>query len=500
MSTATASFGSALPLIALQLGSRVFSFVLNQALLRIATPSAFGTATIQFELLLNTILFLSREGVRTAFLRVNAPEIQHANVAFIPFLLGCPIAMTTSYLYVAYAGEETSIQPYFREAVLLYVVGALIELMKEPMHNAIMAGLQTKIRLRAEGAAVIGKSILTFLVMFYDPHKDDPRKHRALVAFALGQVFYSICVLVIYVYHFGISSLVPRFPKSNAKGKYPPFFDPQLLKLSATVTSQSLVKHFLTEGDKFILSWFSPLEDQGGYAIALNYGSLVARILLQPLEETSRSLFSQLLSKNDLVTAATRLASLLAIQIPISLLLPTFATSAPRLLSAWLWYIPFLALNGQLEAFLASAADTSELNGQSTWMAIFSVLYTGSAILAYKLQLGDTSLVYANVLNLGARIVYAAVWISEYFRRRGGAGEQVFRWKIVLPSLRMCCSLMVCGLMLDIRDAIARGGRSVLLSRGAMIHVGIGAVLGLVTLWHITKAARLSLSIRSKVE
>ncbi len=136
MATPKASFGSALPLIALQLGSRVFSFVLNQALLRIASPSAFGTATIQFELLLNTILFLSREGVRTALLRVNAPETQHANVAFIPFLLGCPIALTTSCLYVAYAGEETSIQPYFREAVLLYVVGALIELMKEPMHNA----------------------------------------------------------------------------------------------------------------------------------------------------------------------------------------------------------------------------------------------------------------------------------------------------------------------------------------------------------------------------
>ncbi len=78
-----------------------------------------------------------------------------------------------------------------------------------------MAGLQTNIRLRAEGAAVIGKSILTFLVMFYDPNKDDPRRNCALVAFALGQVFYSVCVLVIYVYHFGIFTLVPKFPKAN---------------------------------------------------------------------------------------------------------------------------------------------------------------------------------------------------------------------------------------------------------------------------------------------
>lgn len=38
---------------------------------------------------------------------------------------------------------------------------------------------------------------------------------------------------------------------------------------------QSVVKHFLTEGDKFFLSWFSPLQDQGGYAIAVNYGLFI---------------------------------------------------------------------------------------------------------------------------------------------------------------------------------------------------------------------------------
>lgn len=40
------------------------------------------------------------------------------------------------------------------------------------------------------------------------------------------------------------------------------------------MTGQSVVKHVLTEGDKFILSWFSPLQDQGGYALAVNYGAL----------------------------------------------------------------------------------------------------------------------------------------------------------------------------------------------------------------------------------
>lgn len=50
------------------------------------------------------------------------------------------------------------------------------------------------------------------------------------------------------------------------------YFDPSLLNLSAAMTGQSVVKHFLTEGDKFLVSRLSPLADQGGYAVASNYG------------------------------------------------------------------------------------------------------------------------------------------------------------------------------------------------------------------------------------
>jgi len=42
------------------------------------------------------------------------------------------------------------------------------------------------------------------------------------------------------------------------------------------MTMQSLVKHFLTEGDKFVVTQISPLADQGGYAVASNYGVCIA--------------------------------------------------------------------------------------------------------------------------------------------------------------------------------------------------------------------------------
>lgn len=182
--------------------------------------------------------------------------------------------------------------------------------------------------------------------------------------------------------------------------------DSRLFRLSATMTWQSLVKHVLTEGDKLILSWFSPLQDQGGYALAVNYGgcmffsargqvfikvesgSLITRIVFQPIEEVMRLYFSKTFAqetntKSALKDAATVLTSLVSVQLELSIfflafgtaylpiLLPILlpprymATSAPQILAAWAWYIPVLAVNGGLEGFVASVANSKELNRQS---------------------------------------------------------------------------------------------------------------------------------------
>jgi oligosaccharide translocation protein RFT1 len=194
------------------------------------------------------------------------------------------------------------------------------------------------------------------------------------------------------------------------------YIDKELLLLTMSMSSQSLVKHFLTEGDKMILTWFSPLHDQGGYALAVNYGqsstllgssrlkyqqindysigSLIVRIVFQPVEETLRVFFSRILDNSSkdkdpeektrsVTQAAIALRSLLSVQTSLSLIFITFGnaylpiflplllpqqymtTSAPRILAAWVWYIPVLALNGGLEAFLSSVASPKDLNEQS---------------------------------------------------------------------------------------------------------------------------------------
>ena len=208
-------------LIGLQLFSRLFTFILNQALFRMVSPSAFGTAAIQFELLSSTILFLSREGVRNAVLRVRKSGTVTDNISLIPFLLGLPLAFLSTAFYIHLATQETRVQPYFVLSIIIYAFSAVLELLTEPMHNKCvmraflstwlltchtraMTQLQTRVRIRAEGLGITFKTTVTFLVLLYDSKK------WALLAFAAGQFAYASSLLLVYVSHFHQLAFFPQ--------------------------------------------------------------------------------------------------------------------------------------------------------------------------------------------------------------------------------------------------------------------------------------------------
>ncbi len=129
------SIASLTALIGLQLFSRLFTFTLNQVLIRMASPEIFGAAAIQFELILSTILFLSREGIRTTILRVKNPGPASMNLSFVPMVAGIPLAAAITWGYARYAKDELKVRPFFGEAVAVYALAAVLELLTEPFHN-----------------------------------------------------------------------------------------------------------------------------------------------------------------------------------------------------------------------------------------------------------------------------------------------------------------------------------------------------------------------------
>lgn len=209
-----------------------------------------------------------------------------------------------------------------------------------------------------------------------------------------------------------------------------------------------------------ILAAMSSLEDQGIYSLASNYGGLVARIIFQPLEESSRNLFSTLLSPNEsgnrnaaqISIAKGHLTDLLrAYQLLSTLIFPLGPIMVPQvlrilggrqwtspqvgdLLSLYCYYIPFLAFNGITEAFVSSVANPREIRKQTVWMGAFSASYALAAYAFLEVwSMGGYGLVLANMVNMMVRTLWSYIFIRSYLRRHGD-GLSVAEVSIQTPS------------------------------------------------------------------
>jgi len=76
-----------------------------------------------------------------------------------------------------------------------------------------MTRLKTSVRVRAEGLGIILKNITTFLILFHDSKND--QGDLALVAFAMGQLIYSLAMIVAYMYYFGPTVIFPDIRKPS---------------------------------------------------------------------------------------------------------------------------------------------------------------------------------------------------------------------------------------------------------------------------------------------
>ena len=197
---------------------------------------------------------------------------------------------------------------------------------------------------------------------------------------------------------------------------------------------QSIFKLLLTQGDSLILAALSSLTDQGAFALAANYGGLLARTRLPthrgeqskhlwPLTPRPTKLQDNFSTKHQspelshlsslihfYLLASLPLITLIPPLIP--LLTPYLFSSAFRtpkiasLLSSYIYYIPFMAINGILDSFVTSVATPSQLRLQSVWMALFTAIYAlASWIFLAKMQLAAQGLIWANVANMTMRIL-----------------------------------------------------------------------------------------------
>jgi oligosaccharide translocation protein RFT1 len=82
-----------------------------------------------------------------------------------------------------------------------------------------MGELQTDARVKAEGAAIVCKTLVTFLILLYDSRLGHVQGEYSLMAFAIGQLVYGTCILGLYMYHYGSATLLRAITSLSLKTK-----------------------------------------------------------------------------------------------------------------------------------------------------------------------------------------------------------------------------------------------------------------------------------------
>ncbi|KAI9506758.1 Rft protein-domain-containing protein [Coemansia spiralis] len=474
-SPTVSAFSGAQYLVGLQIFVKLATFFMNIAVIYLAGREAFGVASVKFELVLSTIVFLSREGIRSALLRVDATRNRDSadsnqqiiNASLAPIAAGMIMASGLYIFYVSkytYTGESNSTEPLtssvleYRRALTIYIVAACIELCVEPLFVLSRARILFKLRAKCEGIAVAGRCVVIVLLLLLGRvvSEDTGKNPYRLLAFAVGQLAYSIFMLLAFSWYMSTelsfpvwSCYVPRPIYAHTSKMSKAYIDGSTRRLAATFVGQSLLKHFLTQGDNMIMARYASDDVMGVFAFVTNYGSIPARVIFLPLEEASRAVFSRLdggtsrssnnngasstIDTVDAQIASHVLTTLGKMQLLFGMILAVFGTLyLPILLSlvgmgdvavvntsvVYCLYLPFIGLNGFLEAFVHSVATSAQLLRLSIWMAGFSVIYAAFAVqMLHKFNFGSVGVVIANMLNMVLRIGYCWVFISRWFAR-----------------------------------------------------------------------------------
>ncbi|KAI9805274.1 MAG: Oligosaccharide translocation protein rft1 [Piccolia ochrophora] len=554
-------------LIALQLTSRALTFAVNQILLRYLSPE-FLAISSQLELYIITVLFFARESFRVALQRQPAVTTTHSeasssvkdddkdapaskapkspkgsveasspagaaqtviNLSYLSIWLGLLLAIGLGHLYLRTTSPTVLETPYFRESLHLYGVAAFWELLTEPCFVLAQHKMLYRTRAAAESAATLVRCLVTCGTAVRVARRG---ADIGVLPFAMGQLSYAFILLAVYYGNmWGVAAKGGFSLSARPVSSRPPYllnyFSRPLLTLSLTLTLQSTLKHILTQGDSLLLAALTPLHDQGIYALASAYGSLAARILFQPIEESCRNFFAALLtpsepskpmkssvsnsttdprpSPSSLATALTLLTTILHLYLLLALVTPAVLPPlAPPLLSllagprwansgaapvlaTYSYYIPLLALNGVLEAFVAAVATPAQLHAQSAAMLAFSAGFGAAAwVFLRVLGWGAQGLVAANAVNMGIRIVWCVWFVRGYVRRCGGEADW---WRVMPGPGSVGAAVVAAGLLRRVEGNEFKGWDDY--GKAAGVAAGLGVALLYFERAYLTRTYRL---------
>jgi len=415
--------------------------------------------------------------------------------------------------HLLFVTSDDEVNTDYRIAGILYCLASWIEGCGEPVVLFFLRKLEVPPRVEAEGVATVAKTTAMAMGIRLLPSS------WSVTAFGLAQLVYGM-TYTFYLYA-RVWSRSDWYESGLPPLSVPIFWSGLDVKTCSTTlvyTVQGFFKHMLTEADKIVLTTMADSYDQGVYAMGASYGGMAARILLQPLEENARLLWSRLASdtdgskehEQDLLRSYTALVKLV---LYVGLVFSCFAVNytslllnilagrtwgsnieASNVLAAFCVYTAFLALNGMTEAFVYAVGGGDAAAKEMTKLGLVHTM-TGVAFAVtasiFVSHYGTLGIVAANCVAMFIRSVYSLHFAARYFSTTTKDERLQLLSKIrPHPLVLIAFSVAWLATRWSLQNLIVKGfhlqlnirNSDWLIQTGQHIAIGIASLIGIVVL------------------
>ncbi|XP_064012600.1 protein RFT1 homolog [Pogoniulus pusillus] len=487
----------------LQVLFRVVTFGLNAFTLRYLSRELIGVVNVRLALLYSTVVFLAREAFRRACLSGSTKRnwTKTINLLWLTVPLGGFWSLFLGLVWIHLLEvPDSSVVPHYQAGVVAFGLSAVIELLGEPFWVLAQAHLFVRLKVIAESLSVVSKCILTVILVVLYPH-------WGLYIFSLAQLLYVSVLVMCYIIYFMVFLGSPEatkksFPVARMKALLPTLVEDETFvnwkeaRLTWSFFKQSFLKQILTEGERYVMTFLNVLNfgDQGVYDIVNNLGSLVARFVFLPIEESFYVFFAKMLERgknvkdqkqDDVAMAANVLELLLKLVLLIGLTITVFgyaysqlaldiyggsllsSGTGPDLLRCYSLYVLFLAINGMTECFTFALMCKEEVDRYNFVMLALS--FTFLCISYFLTQWhGSIGFILANCFNMGIRIAHSMHYIYDYFK------ESTYRpLRGLLPSPFLVLVYILSGVITGFSEVFLCCDKGWM---ARLIHICVGAL------------------------
>lgn len=237
----------------------------------------------------------------------------------VPLTAALSLVLLYIWLYVL---SPTNYQSQYELGCYAIAVSCIIEQMTQPVILVSQSYCFVKLKVIFDTIYVVSRTIIFvyFAVL---------RPNQAIIAFSIAQVASAVIISCLYYGFFAwfimqrnkmsaedkihsIFSDMDDFPFTSMLDFVPGFMDNyerllnrDLCVLTVSFAKQSVVKQVLTEGERYVMT-ISPVltfSQQSVYDIVNNLGSLAARFVFRPIEESAYFYFTQMVKRDEPIAA-----------------------------------------------------------------------------------------------------------------------------------------------------------------------------------------------------